>query len=187
MNAPAQITPDALLALLKSRGYRCSTVTHPPLHTVAQSRARRGEIAGGHCKNLFLKDKKGALWLVVTLEDRPVNLKGLKGRIDSAHLSFAKPDLLLDALGVAPGSVTPLALINDSTHRVRLVLDKEMLERHDRLNFHPLTNTRTTTIDTSDLLDFFHLTGHRPRIVSLAFETGEKDGASPAGGLAADG
>lgn len=133
----------------------------------------RGEISGGHCKNLFLKDKKGTLWLFVTPEDRRVDLKILKKHIGSAHLSFAKADLLLSVLGVTPGSVTPFALINDVSRCVHLVLDRDMLEAHDRLNFHPLINTRTTTIDTADLLDFFRLTGHRPVFVSLLEDGGQ--------------
>ena len=86
---------------------------HAPLHSVAESQELRGELLGGHCKNLFLKDKKGVLWLIVTLEDRQIDMKSLSSTITSARLSFGKPELMIEALGIEPGSVTPFALIND--------------------------------------------------------------------------
>lgn len=159
-------TSDELIARFDELGIVTSTTEHPPLHTVEESRALRGEIPGGHCKNLFLKDKKAALWLVVTLEETPVDLKALPARIGSARLSFGKPDLLMEILGVTPGSVTPFALINDRETAVNIVLDAAMLA-HETLNYHPLTNTATTSIATADLLRFIRACGHEPRIVSL--------------------
>lgn len=147
------------------------TVSHQPLFTVADSRAMRGDLPGGHCKNLFLKDKKGQLWLIVCLEETPVNMKTLDKRIGSARLSFGKPDLLKEVLGVRPGSVTPFALINDTDLRVQVILDSAMLE-HDLLNYHPLTNDQTTAIARADLLAFIGACGHEPLIVDIA-ETAE--------------
>ncbi|BBK44340.1 DNA-binding protein [Allostella vacuolata] len=164
---PHHATPEALLARLEALGIATRTVSHPPLFTVEESRRLRGDLPGGHCKNLFLKDRKDQLWLVVTLEDRPIEMKGLSDRIGSARLSFGRPELLVEVLGVTPGAVTPFALINDTGHRVRVVLDREMLER-DPLNYHPLTNTATTAIASKDLLRFIEACGHRPSIVDLA-------------------
>ena len=161
------VTPEQLLERLSALGISTHTVSHPPLFTVADSQQLRGELPGGHCKNLFLKDKKGVLWLVVCLEDAAINMKTLDKRIGSARLSFGNPDLLMEVLGIAPGSVTPFALVNDTERRVNVVLDAAMLE-YDLLNYHPLTNERTTAIARDDLLAFIRACGHEPAIVAVA-------------------
>ncbi|HEX2256650.1 MAG TPA: YbaK/EbsC family protein [Afifellaceae bacterium] len=143
------------------------TVRHPPLFTVEQSRALRGEIAGGHTKNLFLKDKKDALFLLVAEEDAALELKSLHRLIGSARLSFGRPELLVEVLGVQPGSVTPFAAINDSQGRVEVLLDSGLM-RHETLNFHPLDNSATTSIRRDDLVRFLAATGHEPRIVDIS-------------------
>ncbi len=147
-------------------GIHTSTIEHAPAFTVDDSKAFRGELVGAHCKNLFLKDKKGDVWLVVTLEDRALDMKDLRHRIGSSHLSFGKPELLMEILGIAPGSVTPFALINDLERRVSVVLDAEMMA-YDVLNYHPLVNNATTAIAPDDLLIFIRSCGHEPAIVSL--------------------
>ncbi len=156
-----------LIDYLREMGMETTTRQHPAAFTVEDAKELRGLIPGGHTKNLFLKDKKGQLWLVVALEDTQVDLKALPKRIGSARLSFGKPELLEEALGVKPGSVTPFALVNDGAGRVRVVLDSRMME-HDRLNFHPLVNTATTTIRREDFLKFLRATGHEPLIVDVA-------------------
>lgn len=155
-----------LLAFLDSLAIATATVEHLPLFTVEQSRALRGEIAGGHTKNLFLKDKKDAVFLVVAEEDADLDMKSLHKRIGSARLSFGRPELLAELLGVAPGSVTPFGAINDVAGRVTVVLDARLL-RHSSLNFHPLENTATTAIGRDDLIKFLRATGHDPCIVDL--------------------
>ena len=151
-----------LLAYLDRLGIATVTVDHPPLFTVEQSRALRGAIPGGHTKNLFLKDKKDAVFLVVAEEDAEIDMKRLHERIGSARLSFGRPELLADLLGVIPGAVTPFGVINDTTGRVAVILD-EPLMRHEQLNFHPLDNSATTTIGRDDLWTFLKATGHEPR------------------------
>ena len=151
----------------KTLGIATTTVEHPPLFTVEQSRALRGEIPGGHTKNLFLKDKKDQVFLVVAEEDAAIDMKTLHKRIDSARLSFGRPELLAELLGVVPGSVTPFGVINDSAGRVTVILDARLL-RHDKLNFHPLENTATTTIGREDFLAFLRHTGHEPRILAVS-------------------
>lgn len=162
----APTSPEDLLACLAALGIETATHAHPPLHTVEESKALRGALPGGHCKNLFLKDKKGQLWLVVALEDTPVDLKRLDRRIGSARLSFGRPELLWEVLGVRPGSVTPFAAINDREGRVRVVLEQAMMG-HDPLNYHPLANDRTTAIRPDDLLRFLRATGHEPLLAEL--------------------
>jgi Ala-tRNA(Pro) deacylase len=161
-------TPDDLFAFLDRLGIAHATVTHPPLFTVEQSQALRGQIPGGHTKNLFLKDKKGILYLVVAQEDALIDLKSLHRRLHtSGRFSFGSADLMRETLGVEPGSVTPFGLINDTGRRVSVVLDAPMM-RHARLNYHPLTNTMTTTIASGDLIRFIEATGHAPRIEAVS-------------------
>jgi Ala-tRNA(Pro) deacylase len=161
-------TRDDLLAYLASLGIAAATVDHPPVFTVEEAQALRGAVAGGHSKNLFLKDKKDALYLVVAREDATINLGRLHTRIGAAgRLSFGKPELLLEALGVQPGSVTPFGLINDRPPRVRVILDAGLVA-HDTVNFHPLVNTATTSLRSADLLAFVRATGHQPEIFELA-------------------
>jgi len=162
-NPPAK-TPDDLFAALDALGIEHATVKHPPLFTVEQSRQLRGQIPGGHTKNLFLRDKKGALFLVVALENAVIDLKGLHRLLGaSGRFSFGSADLLREVWGVAPGSVTPFGAINDVAHRVTVVLDAPMMEQA-LLNYHPLVNTMTTAIGRDDLVRFLDWTGHPPRI-----------------------
>ena len=151
---------------LAELGIATAAFEHPPVFTVEDARALRGEIAGGHCKNLFLKDKKDQIWLVVCLEEAEVDLKRLPSRIGSARLSFGRPDLLVEVLGVEPGSVTPFALINDVDRRVNVVLAADMM-RHEVLNYHPLVNSATLSIAASDLVRFIRACGHEPKVIEL--------------------
>jgi Ala-tRNA(Pro) deacylase len=161
-------TRDNLMAMLARLGIATVTVEHPPLFTVEEARALRGEVPGAHTKNLFLKDKKDALFLVVAPEEAMIDLKQLHHRIGAAgRLSFGKPELLMATLGVSPGAVTAFAPLNDTAGRVTVVLDKA-LTASDRLNCHPLVNTATTTIATRDLLAFLSATGHEPLIVPIS-------------------
>jgi len=161
-------TPEQLFAALDALGVAHSTVKHPPLFTVEQSRSLRGQIPGGHTKNLFLRDKKYALYLVVALEDADIDLKRLHRRLNAnGRFSFGSSDLLREVLGVEPGAVTPFGAINDTQGRVTVVLDSVMLE-HETLNYHPLVNTMTTSINRNDLVKFLVSTGHTPRIERLS-------------------
>jgi Ala-tRNA(Pro) deacylase len=161
-------TPEQLFAELDSLGIKHSTVKHPPLFTVEQSRNLRGQIPGGHTKNLFLRDKKYAIYLVVTLEDADIDLKGLHRRLGAnGRFSFGSSDLLREVLGIEPGAVTPFGAINDAGGRVAVVLDSAMME-HKTLNYHPLVNTMTTSISREDLVKFLESTGHIPRIERLS-------------------
>jgi Ala-tRNA(Pro) deacylase len=127
-------------------------------------------VPGGHTKNLFLRDKKGALYLVVALEDTTITLKSLHRLLGATgRFSFGSAELLRETLGVEPGSVTPFAAINDLEGRVRVVLDAAMMA-HATLHYHPLRNTMTTTIARDDLVRFLAATGHEPRIVTLTGE-----------------
>jgi Ala-tRNA(Pro) deacylase len=161
------MTRDDLLARLDDLGIATETFEHPPVFTVEEARTHCGHLPGGHCKNLFLKDKKGRLWLIVTLESQPIDLKALNQALGAARFSFGKPELLFETLGVTPGSVTPFALINDLDLRVSVVLDAAMMAM-ERLNYHPLSNDATTAISPQGLLDLITSFGHRPRIFDFS-------------------
>ena len=157
-------TPEQLFAALDALGIGHSTIRHPPLFTVEQSQALRGQIPGGHTKNLFLRDKKYDLYLVVAGEDAEIELKGLHRLLGAnGRFSFGSADLLREVWGVEPGAVTPFGAINDKEGRVTVVLDSALME-HDTINFHPLVNTMTTSIKRDDLVKFLASTGHEPRI-----------------------
>jgi Ala-tRNA(Pro) deacylase len=161
------ITSDELFAALDRLGILHPTVSHPPLFTVEESQGLRGTIPGGHTKNLFLKDKKSALYLVTALEDADIELKSLHRRLGaSGRFSFGSAEQMLETLGVLPGSVTPFGMINDRDLRVTMVLDAELM-RHEVINAHPLTNTMTTSIGREDLVRFLESTGHKPRILPV--------------------
>jgi Ala-tRNA(Pro) deacylase len=164
--SPMPATRDDLMARLAALGIVTTTRDHPPVFTVEEARALRGTIPGGHCKNLFLKDEKGQIWLIVCREEAVIDLKAAPSRIGSKRLSFGKPDLLMEVLGVEPGSVTPFALINDMGQRTNVILEEAMMAE-PLLNYHPLRNDATTTIAAADLLKFIAACGHRPRIVAL--------------------
>lgn len=171
-------TPEQLLAELTRLGIAHATITHPPVFTVEEAKALRGKIEGGHTKNLFLKDKKDHLFLGVTLEDVPVDLKALAPLIGANRLSFASADLLRAHLGVEPGSVTPFALINDRALSVTPVFDETMLAVTP-LNFHPLQNTQTTKISSADLMKFAGSLGHN--VLTLRFPRRAEGGITEPG------
>ncbi len=160
-------SPEMLFRRLDELGIAYRAVEHPPVFTVEEAKALRGELPGGHVKNLFLRNKKGdAMWLVVALEDRAIDLKVLGDKIGAGRVSFCSADRLMAHLGVLPGSVTPLALINDRDGRVKVVVDSGLLAE-DPVNVHPLVNTMTTAIAPRDLLRFIEACGHRPQILDL--------------------
>ncbi len=156
-----------LFAFLDGLGVRTTTEEHEAYFTVEQGRRLHGERPPGHTKNLFLKDKKGQLFLLTAQQDAQIDLKRLHEVIGaSGRLSFGSADLLMDTLGVTPGSVTCFAVINDRAGRVRLVLDAA-LTRARTIYGHPLRNTATTAIARDDLLRFLKATNHDPLIVDL--------------------
>ncbi len=168
LTPPIPATPDDLFAFLDRLGLVHPTVSHPPLFTVEQSQALRGQIPGGHTKNLFLKDKKGALFLVTALEEAAIELKSLHRRLGaSGRFSFGSADQLRAVLGVEPGAVTPLAAMNDTGNLVTVVLDQALMA-HKVINCHPLRNTMTTSLARDDLVRFLEATGHPPRIEAVA-------------------
>jgi len=164
--APPPTSPEALLARLAELGIAVSSFSHPPVFTVAEAKALRGELRGGHIKNLFLRNKKGVMWLVTCLEDRDIDLKALGRALGAGRFSFASAARLMTYLGVQPGAVTPFAVINDTEGKVQVVLDEGLLDC-DPVNAHPLVNDRTVAVSPGDLVRFLEAVGHPPRILDL--------------------
>src|SRR5271170_6321909 len=168
---PMPTSPDDLLDYLASLSIAAETVDHPALHTIEDSQALRGDIPGGHTKNLFVKDRRNRLFLLVLGETTVVDLKRVHEKIGAqGRVSFGSAELLEQVWGVRPGAITPFGAINDQAGKVRVVLDETMM-RHQRLNFHPLVNTRTTGLASADLVKFLRATGHEPLVVALGQES----------------
>lgn len=159
-------TARELLEQLDALGIAHRTSVHEPVYTVAESKRLRDNFPGGHSKNLFLRNKKGRMWLVTCLEDREIDLKALAERLGAGRFSFGSAERLMRHLGVVPGAVTPFAVVNDRAGEVRMVIDAGLLA-HDPLNFHPLDNTMTTAISPRGLLTFLDAVGHTPEILDL--------------------
>jgi Ala-tRNA(Pro) deacylase len=161
------MSSDALLAALEDLQIRHRTVDHPAVHTVDEARALRIDLPGVHTKNLFLRNRKGRMWLVTLLADRVVDLKDLGARIGAGRVSFASHQRLMHYLGLRPGAVNPFAVANDIGGAVQLVLDADVLAGED-IWVHPLVNTRTTGLSPDDLLRYLRSVDHEPAI--LRFE-----------------
>ena len=160
------LTKDDVLAKLTEAGIAYSVIDHPPVHTVEEALPYWSKLDCMHTKNLFFKDAKDALWLVSAPTDRAIDLKLLPKQIGSKRLSFAREEILFETLGVRQGAVSPLALINAPSGKVNLVLDVA-LTQSPQVGFHPLDNTATIALASSDLLAFLQSLGHAPAIVAL--------------------
>jgi len=168
-----------LFARLDALSIAHRTIAHEAAHTVEEAQALRGQLPGGHAKNLFLKDRKGGFWLVVAEEEVRVDLTALEKHLGAPRLSFAAAEAMVEVLGVTPGSVTPFSLINESARDVRLVLDTGLMG-FDPLHFHPLRNDRTTVIGRADFQRFLEAVGHAPVMVDVAAVTAARAAAKAA-------
>lgn len=158
------ISRDELFVKLAELGIATKTVEHPPAMTVADNDSAGMDLPGAHTKNLFLKDDKGRLVLVIAKSDTQVDLKSLSKKMGLGRFSFGKPELMQQVLGIQPGAVTVFAVINDESQSIRVVIDQELMA-HDSVNCHPLVNTASTNIARDDLLRFIRATGHEPDIM----------------------
>lgn len=157
--------PD-LIAFFDAHGIDHATTEHEAVFRVGEGEAVKQVIAGAHTKNLFLKDAKGRLWLISAQDTTVIDLKRLHPVIGSARLSFGSAELMGEALGVTPGSVTAFALVNDIARQVNFVLDKALADA-DQVNFHPLANTATTTLSQAGLRAFFDALSICPLVVDF--------------------
>lgn len=157
---------QTLMDRLASLGIETVTTDHPPVFTVEESHDLYARIPGAHTKNLFLKDAKGRLFLVVADHGTAVDLKALPKVIGSARLSFGNAELMQSVLGVTPGSVTAFAVMNAAPAEVTVVFDARLMAAAT-INLHPMENVATTSIARDDLLRFIRASGHEPLVVAL--------------------
>jgi Ala-tRNA(Pro) deacylase len=140
---------------------------HPPVYTVDEAEQHWKNITGAHCKNLFLRNKKGKNhYLVIAKSEKRVNLKALTSRLGEDRLSFASPERMLRYLGLEPGAVSPFGLINDRENAVVVVIDRDLKEA-SHVNFHPNVNTATVGITFTDFERFLSHCGNSIRYLSF--------------------
>lgn len=156
----------ALIAFFDAHGVDHATTDHEAVFRVGEGEGIKDGIPGAHTKNLFLKDAKGRLWLISAKDDTVIDLKRLHPVIGSARLSFGPAELMVETLGVTPGSVTAFGLVNDTDGRVTFVLDKALADA-DQVNFHPLTNTATTTVSQAGFRRFLAALDRTPIVVDF--------------------
>jgi Ala-tRNA(Pro) deacylase len=160
-------SPSDLFAYLDDLGIDHKTVDHPATFTVEEGRHLKAAMPGGHTKNLFMKDKDGVIVLISAWADSQLKLNQLHKKIGTRRLSFASADLMVECLGVEPGSVTAFALLNDTSHRVKFIADAALMG-FDTVNFHPLVNTATTAISREGFHRFVEATGHSLTVVDFS-------------------
>ena len=163
-NKPAD--EHAVLQELARLGIEHTTFHHAPVYTVAEAKALRGDLGGSHIKNLFLRNKKGQMWLITCHEDLQIDLKQLAEMLGAGRFSFARAERMMHYLGIIPGAVTPLAVINDSTDAVKVVLDQSIL-LDTVVNVHPLHNGATTSIAAQDLIKLLDARDHPAQILDM--------------------
>lgn len=164
---PLPTPPQALFRVLEGLGISYRLYHHQPVFTVAESLDIERDMPGAHCRNLFVRDKKETMFLVVARNETLIDLKKLSGLLDCGRLSFGSSDRLWRHLGVRPGSVCPFSIINDKDSAVTIVLDKTMLD-YDIVNYHPMENHMTIGLSPDDLVKFIKNTGHEPLILDLS-------------------
>ena len=156
--------PADLFSRLDELGIVHGTLDHVPVFTVEEARRLRGRIEGAHSKNLFVRDKKERHWLVSCLAERKVDLKWLALELGTKRLTFCTPRRLAGYLGIRAGAVSPFAILNDTRGVVKVAIDAKLLDG-EPLNFHPLDNSKTTSISREGLLRFLEAEGHPPKIL----------------------
>ncbi len=167
MTAQPAYDRETLLAWMAEHGVDQTTHDHPAVFTVDEGHEIKAAMPGAHTKNLFLKDKKGRLWLISARQDTVIDLKAAPRTIGSDRVSFGNEVLMYETLGVRPGSVTALGLINDTQHQVRFVIDKRLWDA-DIVNFHPLINTATTALTQAAFRRFMNEIGREPLVVDFS-------------------
>ena len=157
---------EELLNTLKYLKINGKIYNHDPIFTVEEGVHLKAEIPGMHCRNLFLKDKKGKMFLITAANETQIDLKALQQKLDCGRLSFGKKEILYQYLGIYPGAVNPFCAINDKDNAVQILLDQKMMNA-DSICVHPMDNAMTIAIKPSDLLDFFVYTGHKAEILEF--------------------
>ena len=156
-----------LAQFLSEHGIAAARHEHPPVMTVEESLRLVPKLPGAKTKNLFLRDKKGRRHFLVTVpHDVAVDLGALGTSLGVGGVGFASAERLQKHLGIKPGSVSLLGLVNDEAHAVEFVIDRSLWEA-EAVQAHPLTNTATMVLAHADLERFLAATGHPPRVIDV--------------------
>lgn len=169
---PLPTTPEDLFEIFEALDIKYKNHHHAPIFTVEEGLHLKAEIPGLHCRNLFLRDKKKRMYLVVAANETQIDLKKLPNLIGSGRLSFGSKDRLWTYLGIRQGSVSPFCALNDTDHQVHIILDAAMMDA-DLVNYHPMDNAMTVSLSPSGLINFFEHTGHEPQSVDFYASTPE--------------
>lgn len=167
MIADLPTPPKKLLQLMDDLSLKYKVFDHEPIFTVEEGLHLKENIPGTHCRNLFLRDKKKKMFLVVAANETEIDLKKLPELIDSGRLSFGSGDRLWENLGIRQGSVNPFCIVNDTDNNVRIILDAHMMAQ-PLVNYHPMDNAQTIGLSPDDLITFIKSTGHAPEIIDLS-------------------
>jgi Ala-tRNA(Pro) deacylase len=152
---------------LRDLGIAFERHEHPPVATVEQAAEHWAGIDAAHCKNLFLRNQKGDRHYLLILEhSKKADLRAVANQIGDGKLSFGSPERLLKHLGLTPGSVSPFGLIHDSSHSVRVVVDRD-LQGAARLSFHPNINTATLVVSKDDFVRFLAACGNPVQYIGI--------------------
>jgi len=167
-NEELAATPEDVFRVFEELGIEHDTLVHKPLYTVEEAQAVKYGLEGAHTKNLFLRNKKGRMFLLVISHDRRVDLKGLRDQLQltGGQLAFASTERLAKFLGVVPGSVSPLAAINDHSGKVTVYIEQGLLD-HESIYLHPCRNTHSTRIATTDLIRVLEHWDHAPTLIDF--------------------
>lgn len=157
---------QSLLKELEQLGIHYDYISHPAVFTSEQANRAMPDLSSAHCKNLFVKDRTGKKWLLTIPDDKRADLKVVAEKIGSARLSFCSAEEMMECLGIAPGSVTPLAVINDTKNQVELIVDKNIMD-WDTIHCHPMINTATISISPTDFKKFIEYTNHDLKVMSI--------------------
>ena len=158
---------NQIYSLLDDLSIEYQRIDHPPVYTSEQARALVPKQTAASAKNLFLKDKKGREHFLIVFDDqKSIDMKRLAGQIGTTRLSLASPERLQEHLGVDPGAVSLLALVNDPDNRVQLLFDRDLWEE-GFLQCHPLVNTTTLVLAMEDVKRFLDRVGHTAELVKI--------------------
>lgn len=160
-------SPQQLMDKLDALSIPYELHEHEAVFTVAESEAVDKQIDAHHTRNMYLRTKKKENFLVTLTHDTPIDLKKLEDIIGVKRFSFGSPDRLMEYLGVYPGSVTPLAMVNATPGDIEIILEEKMMQA-DKVAYHPLLNTMTVVITPADLIRFLKECGHTPRILDFS-------------------
>ena len=159
---------QAVYDVLKELDIAFTMHKHPPVFTVEEAEKHWSDIRGSHCKNLFLRDKKGKHhYLVILKHSKRMDIKDLEKRLSEQRLSFASEDRLRKYLGLSSGAVSPFGLINDKENHTKVILDVD-LQKERLINFHPNINTATLTLSFEDFKRFLAWSRNEVRYMSFS-------------------